>query len=168
MSGSPLAVARERMAWPCARHILFSRQGTRKMEFRRCVVALLMLLLAAALHALPVSFTDLAKHAEHGTVKISPDGSYLATTNVVKGQAVLALIRLSDKTESTVRPRDGNDVINYWWASPGRVLYTVGLRDSQFEKPYSLGELFAVDVDGSHPKMLYGFRKANTAAPDRG
>jgi dipeptidyl aminopeptidase/acylaminoacyl peptidase len=138
------------------------------MEFRRCVVALLMLLLAAALHALPVSFTDLAKHAEHGTVKISPDGSYLATTNVVKGQAVLALIRLSDKTESTVRPRDGNDVINYWWASPGRVLYTVGLRDSQFEKPYSLGELFAVDVDGSHPKMLYGFRKANTAAPDRG
>ncbi|KAA0070646.1 prolyl oligopeptidase family serine peptidase [Rhodanobacter sp. T12-5] len=138
------------------------------MEFRRCVVALLMLLLAAALHAQPVLFTDLAKHSEHGTVKISPDGSYLATTNVVKGQAVLALIRLSDKTESTVRPRDGNDVVNYWWASPGRVLYTVGLRDSQFEEPYSLGELFAVDVDGGHPKMLYGFRKANTAAPDRG
>lgn len=138
------------------------------MDLRRWIVALGMLFLITALSAEPVSFADLAKHAEHGTVKISPDGSYLATTNVVKGQVVLALIRLSDKTESTVRPRDGNDVVDYWWASSGRVLYTVGLRDGQFEEPYSLGELFAVDVDGGHPKMLYGFRKANTAVPDRG
>lgn len=138
------------------------------MELRRWIVALGTLTLLVALHAEPVSFAKLVKPAEHGIVKISPDGSYLATTNLVKGQAVLALVRLSDKTESTVRPRAGNDVLDYWWASSGRVLYTVGLRDSQFEQPYSLGELFAVDVDGGHPKMLYGFRKANTAAHDRG
>ncbi|MEO6927410.1 MAG: alpha/beta fold hydrolase [Rhodanobacter sp.] len=138
------------------------------MYLRRWIAALTLLLIHGALCAQPVSFTDLAKPAEHGTVKISPDGAYLATTNLVKGQAVLALIRLSDKVESTVRPRDGNDVVDYWWASSGRVLYTVGIQDSKFDKPYSLGELYAVDADGENPKMLYGFRMANTAAPERG
>ncbi|OOG52640.1 S9 family peptidase [Rhodanobacter sp. B05] len=138
------------------------------MHLRHWIAALALLLIPAALCAQPVSFADLAKHVEHGTVKISPDGAYLATTNVVKGQTVLALIRLSDKMESTVRPRDGDDVVNYWWASSGRVLYTVGIRDSQFDEPYSLGEIYAVDADGGNPKMLYGYRMANTAAPERG
>ncbi|MEO8748592.1 MAG: alpha/beta fold hydrolase [Rhodanobacter sp.] len=138
------------------------------MHVRLWMAALALLLVHGALRAQPVSFADLAKHLAHGTVKISPDGAYLATTNVVKGQAVLALIRLSDKMESTVRPRDGNDVVNYWWASSGRVLYTVGIRDSQFDEPYSLGEIYAVDADGGNPKMLYGYRMANTAAPERG
>ena len=137
------------------------------MHVRRWLIAAL-LLTPGALLAQPVSFTDLARHLEHGTVKISPDGAYLATTNVLKGQTVLALIKMSDKTESTVRARAGDDIVDYWWASSHRVLYTVGIRDSQFEKPYSLGELYAVDVDGGNPKMLYGYRMANTAAPERG
>lgn len=138
------------------------------MHLRRCLAALTLLLAHASSWAQPPSFADLARHVEHGVVKISPDGAYLATTNVVKGQTVLALIRLSDKSESTVRPRAGDDVVGYWWASSSRLLYTVGLRDSQFEPPYSLGELFAVDADGGNPKMLYGYRMTNTAAPDRG
>ncbi|HWU78354.1 MAG TPA: alpha/beta fold hydrolase [Rhodanobacter sp.] len=138
------------------------------MCLRRWMAALGLLLIHGVLCAQPVSFADLAKHAEHGTVKISPDGACLATTNLVDGQTVLALIRMSDKMESTVRPRDGNDVVDYWWASSGRLLYTVGIRDSQFDQPYSLGELYAVDADGGNPKMLYGYRMANTAAPERG
>ena len=138
------------------------------MHIDRWIAALAMLLIHGAVCAQTVSYADLAKHLEHGTVKVSPDGAYVATTNVVKGQAVLALIRVADKMESTVRPRDGNDVVNYWWASSGRVLYTVGIHDSQFDMPYSLGELFAVDADGGNPKMLYGYRMANTAAPERG
>ena len=130
------------------------------MYMRRVIVAALLCLFSLSLQAEPVSFANLARHAEYKDVKISPDGKYLAATAVVKGQTVLALIRLSDKKGNLVRPREGDDVIDFDWASATRVLYSVGERVSGYDAPLSTGELFAVNADGGGADMLYGYRRS--------
>jgi dipeptidyl aminopeptidase/acylaminoacyl peptidase len=128
------------------------------MDLRRWIVALL--LLCTALHAQPVSFADLARHQQYRDVKISPNGKYLAATAVVKGQTVLALINLGDKKGGTkVIPREGNEVINFWWATSNRVVYTVGAAVGGFDAPLATGELFGVNADGGNQMLLYGQRK---------
>ncbi|KRE86887.1 prolyl oligopeptidase [Rhodanobacter sp. Soil772] len=129
------------------------------MNVRRWIVAALLLPLAAVLHAQPVSFAELARHAQYENVKISPDGQYLAATAVVKGQTVLALIHLSDMKGKLVRPREENDVTDFWWASSTRVLYSVGIRIGGYDAPLATGELFAVSADGNGVNMLYGYRR---------
>ncbi|GAP65015.1 dipeptidyl aminopeptidase/acylaminoacylpeptidase [Mizugakiibacter sediminis] len=110
-------------------------------------------------HAAPVAFADLARHEQYKDVKISPDGEYLAATAVVDGQTVLALIHVADMKAMVVRPRQEDDVIDFWWVSPKRVLYTVGMRWGGYDAPLATGELFAVNADGTGADMLYGFRK---------
>ena len=127
---------------------------------RRWIAALLFLCVGA-LHAQPVSFADLARHLQYRSVKISPDGKYLAATAVVKGQTVLAFIRMADKKGNLVTPRDDNDVINFWWASPTRVVYTLGMPKGGYDQPLATGQLFAVDADGSN---LEAFGIANFIA----
>lgn len=130
-----------------------------KIDGRRGLVAALLWLFALAVQAQPVSFADLARHDEYKDAKISPDGEYLAATAVVRGQTVLALIHLADKKIKVISPREDDDVIEFWWAAPTRVVYTVGLRMGGYDEPLATGELFAVDANGSAPNMLYGFRK---------
>lgn len=122
-------------------------------------IALWLLFCMGGLHAAAVPFADLARHFEYTEVKISPDGQYLAALSVVKGQHVLGLIRLTDKRGRVLRPREGDDVIDFWWASPNRVVYTIGTHVGGFDPPMQTGELFAVNADGGAPEMLYGYRK---------
>jgi dipeptidyl aminopeptidase/acylaminoacyl peptidase len=131
------------------------------MRIQRCILAGLLLLFTMVASAQSVSIADLARHPEYRDVKISPDGAYLAATAVVRGQTVLALLHLgaSDKQGNVLTPREGNDVIDFWWVSPTRIVYTVGLRQGGYDAPLATGELFAVNADGGSPQMLYGFRK---------
>ncbi|MCE5233070.1 MAG: alpha/beta fold hydrolase [Mizugakiibacter sp.] len=129
------------------------------MDIRRLCGALLLGLCAMAACAAPVSFENLARHAQYKNVKISPDGQYLAATAVIKGQTVLALVHLSDMKGTTLRPREEDDVVDFWWVSPTRVLYTVGMRWGGYDAPLLTGELFGINADGTGADTLYGFRK---------
>jgi dipeptidyl aminopeptidase/acylaminoacyl peptidase len=134
------------------------------IDVRRGIVAAALLFFTCLLSAQPVSLADLAKHAQYKDVKISPDGQFLAATAVVKGQTVLALIRLSDKKGNLVRPREEDDVTDFWWASPTRVLYSVGERVGGYDAPLATGELFAVNADGNGADTLYGYRRNGMSA----
>lgn len=137
-------------------------RGKHMLDFRRALVAGLLLLLTASLHAQTVSFADLARHFQYRDVKISPDGEYLAATALVRGHAGLALMNLADHKVRLVRPRNGDEIIDFWWASPARVVYAVGTRLGGYDRPLPTGELYAVNADGSDSAMLYGFRKGGT------
>lgn len=128
------------------------------MKLSRALLALALCGCAFISFADPVSFADLAKHSQYGDVKISPDGKYIAATAVINDQTVLALIDLRTMKGNTVRPRDEDDVIDFWWASPTRVVYDVGLHWGGYDRPLSTGELFAVNADGKSADMLYGMR----------
>jgi dipeptidyl aminopeptidase/acylaminoacyl peptidase len=130
------------------------------MKLSRALVAVALCGCAFALNAAPVSFTDLAKHLQYRMVKISPDGTHLAATSVTKdGQTVLSLIDLVNKKGANVFPRQNEDVLNFWWVSPDRVLYTEAEHDGGWDTPIATGELYAVNADGNGQDMLYGYRK---------
>src|SRR5690349_24715968 len=94
------------------------------MKLFRALIAMALCGCAFASLADPVSFTDLAKHLQFQRVKISPDGTHVAATSVLKnGQTVLSLIDLVSHKGVNVLPREGADVLDFWWASPNRVLY---------------------------------------------
>lgn len=114
--------------------------------------------LIVPLHAQGVSVADLARHMQFNEVRISPDGKYLAATSLLKDQPALTLVNLSTGKGANIFPRDGDQVVNFWWANGNRVLYTVGTKVSGFDWPVSTGEIFGVNADGSGAKLLFGYR----------
>ncbi|HWU78355.1 MAG TPA: alpha/beta fold hydrolase [Rhodanobacter sp.] len=107
-----------------------------------------------------MSLANLAKHAEYKDARISPDGKYVAATALVgDGQTVLALVNTATMKPIVVRPREGDDVTDFDWVGPDRLVYSVGQRIGGYDKPQGTGELFAVNGDGSGTNLLYGYRK---------
>ena len=135
------------------------------MKLFRALSALALCVCASIAYAAePVPFSDLAKHLQYKLVKISPDGTHLAATSVLKdGQTVLSLVDLVNRKGVNVAPRQDEDVTDFWWASPDRVLYTEAEHDGGWDTPIETGELYAVNADGGGQDMLYGYRKTGMA-----
>ena len=112
--------------------------------------------LSIAAAAIPLA--DFARHQQYDDVEISPNGDYLAATAIVDDTRVLSIIRLADMQGFNVKPRDGGEVIEFWWVSPERVFYSIAERTGALETPAHMGELYAVDVDGSDRALMAGFR----------
>ena len=134
-------------------------------DARRCIVGLVLCLLAGVTLAAPVSFTDLARHSRYKMVKISPDGTHIAATSVLdSGQTVLTLINLVTKKGVNVAPREGDDVLDFWWVSPKYVVYDDAQHQGGWDMPLATGELYSVEADGGSPTMLYGYRAGGMQA----
>jgi dienelactone hydrolase len=112
----------------------------------------------AQTQARAVSFEDLARMLQYQDVKVAPDGKHLAATAVIDDQPVLALVDLETRKGATIRPREGDQVIDFWWVNPHRIVYTVGTRVAGFDRPAATGELFAVNADGGSAQTLFGYR----------
>jgi len=108
--------------------------------------------------AAEVPVADFAGHDVYQQVKIAPDGAHLAATTIVNGQTVLALVHLPDMASKLLRPREGDDVADFWWVSPDRVVYNEAMHVAGLEQPVVTGELFSVKADGSGAAMLFGMR----------
>jgi len=148
-----------------------------KLALRGLVGVLLCVFAAAALAANPVSFADLARHAQFKMVKISPDGAHLAATSVLAdGQTVLTLIDMASHKIRNLAPPQNEDVLEFWWVSSKRLLYTQAEHEGGWDSPIPTGEMYAVDADGGDPEMLYGYRRGGMqagshiqqATPERG
>lgn len=125
----------------------------------RGMVGILLCVFAAVAVADPVSFADLARHARYKMVKISPDGTHIAATSMLdNGQSVLTLINLVTGKGVNIKPREGDDVLGFWWVSPQYVVYSEAEHDGGWDLPLATGELYSVEADGGSPTMLYGYR----------
>lgn len=124
----------------------------------RVAAALYATLAITSVAAAEVPIADFARHPQYRGVKISPNGEYLAATAVVDGQIVLQLISTADMRPRTLRPREGDDVVDYAWAAPDRLLYSEGVHVGGIDRPLLTGELFAVNGDGSGAALLFGMR----------
>ena len=126
------------------------------MSIHRLAAGLAVLLGAAGAHA-EVPLADFARHVQYSSVKISPDGEYIAADAVIDNRRSLALIRLSDMKAARIVPR-GDEIVSFTWVGKQRLLYTVGTAIGGHEKPVSTGELYFVDADGGRNDILFGFR----------
>ena len=108
--------------------------------------------------AADVPLADFARHQQYDDVQISPDGEHLAAISIVDDTRMLSLIRLSDMKGFNVKPRDGGEVVEFWWVSPTRVFYSIAERTGALVQPTHMGELYAVNVDGSGKRAMAGYR----------
>ena len=121
---------------------------------------LLAVVLAAAtaplVHA--VSTNDFAMHAKVGTVKISPDGRYLALTQVLGTGSTLGLVELASMKLQSLGAREGAEVVDFEWVSADRVMYSIGEHGNGIEQPQANGELYTVKGDATGAAIVFGYR----------
>ncbi len=130
--------------------------------------ALLLATLAATISA-PASASplqpvvDFVGHPSYSTVKISPNGEYLAITVDRGDQDVLTVLRTSDlKLIKVNQLPDKKSIGSFFWVSPDRLMFNAIKKIGGFAQPFSTGEWFAVNADGTQPRPLifYGTRDA--------
>lgn len=100
------------------------------------------------------------RHDEFGTIKISPDGEFIAmSVSAQKGDSALVFISLKDrKLVSGVQAPDPYAIGHFTWVSSTRVIYFLAERGWRLKQPVLTGEIFAVNRDGSAQRQLYGYR----------
>lgn len=111
----------------------------------------------------PIPLEDFAKKQQFVDIKISPNGSYLAATfRHETGNLYLTVISLKDQKVIATQDFKGNDTIaGFHWANDERILIEVARMNGPLEPPYYVGELFAMNADGSKPITLTGPRAKN-------
>lgn len=103
----------------------------------------------------PQPIVDFVEHAAYGTVKISPDGRYLAMT-VDKGeQDVLTVLRTTDLSLVKINQLpEKKSIGSFYWVSPERLMFNAIKKMGGYAQPFSTGEWFSVNADGSQPRPL--------------
>lgn len=118
---------------------------------------------ASAYAEAPPSVRDFIAHATYSSAKISPNGEYLAMTVDRGDQDVLTVLRTSDLQLLKVNQLpDKKSIGSFYWVSPDRLLFNAVKKLGGYAQPFSTGEWFAVNADGSQPRPLifYGTRDA--------
>ena len=125
---------------------------------RACAMLAAGVLAAWALPAPAASGVDLEaflRRDMYETAKISPDGAYYAVTAPVGDGSELMVFRRSDMTQVASITRGNDPVVeDFWWANKERVLVAFATRFNNYDAPVSMGELHAVNVDGSQARVL--------------
>ncbi|HAI45754.1 MAG TPA: S9 family peptidase, partial [Stenotrophomonas sp.] len=109
------------------------------------------------------SVEDFVKHPAYGTVRISPNGEYLAVTMDHGDQDVLAVLRTSDlKILKVNQLPEKKSIGQFTWISPDRLMFNAVKKMGGYAQPFATGEWFAVNADGSQavPLIFYGTRDA--------
>ena len=121
------------------------------------------LLNQSAIAAQPQPISDFVSHPIYSSVKISPTGEYLAMTVDRGDQDVLTVMRTSDlKLIKVNQLPDKKSIGSFYWVSPDRLMFNAVKKMGGYAQPFSTGEWFAVNADGSQPRPLifYGTRDA--------
>ena len=110
------------------------------------------------------SIEDFVGHASYGAVKISPNGEYLAVTVDRGNQDVLTVMRTRDLAILKVNQLpEEKSIGSFYWVSPTRLMFNAVRKMGGYAQPFSTGEWFAVNADGTQarPLIFYGTRDAS-------
>jgi dipeptidyl aminopeptidase/acylaminoacyl peptidase len=127
--------------------------------FRRIVVSaalavtssLAPLALAQSVPEIPVE--TLFRKSEYRALTFSPDQKFMAALMPINSRYNLVVIDLEKRNANRVTNFDKADVLNFWWASNDRLLFTTGDM-LQLAANAGDGGLFAVDKDGRNSRIL--------------
>jgi dipeptidyl aminopeptidase/acylaminoacyl peptidase len=133
----------------------------------RALLAAVALATPIAAIAQQVPLADFNKRLVYQTMKISPDGKTLAAMAFIEGERYLALVNMASMEVKAIRGSEGNELADFTWVSPSRVVYTLREKVAGIEQPFPTGELFSVNADGSAGEMLYGYRKGGQQTGSR-
>ncbi len=124
------------------------------------LLAILTILSIQASAQTALNITDFARHTEFDSIKVSPDGKFIAAgMNDKEGKRYVVIIDLSTKkvtarSSFTKKSRAGN----FFWANKERLIIGINRKVGSLDTPLSTGELFAVNVDGRKKAMIFGYQ----------
>ncbi|QOW25824.1 S9 family peptidase [Lysobacter sp. H23M47] len=104
-------------------------------------------------------------------MKISPDGEYLAITVDRGEQNVLTVLRTEDLSVVKVNQLpDSKSVGSFYWTSPDRLMFNSIRKYGSYAQPFSTGEWYGVNADGSQarPLVFFGTRAVTERGKDTG
>jgi len=118
-----------------------------------CMAALLCSAPAGAQS--PSSIEDFVRYPAYRSARISPDGRFLAISVERGEQDVLTVLKLSDLSVQSVNQLpDHKSVGSFYWVGPNRLMFDAIRKMGGYAAPFSLGEWYAVNADGSKPVPL--------------
>ncbi len=113
---------------------------------------------AAAPPGTPIPARAFARFPTFHTVRMSPDGRYLATSARVGAEFALLVYTLPErKLVSGLRLQDDRVIGGINWTSNQRLIIQVGIQEGAADAVRLNGEIFAVNADGTDKRYLYGF-----------
>lgn len=133
-------------------------QGVKSVKIILLASSLLPLSASAA-----YSIKDFIGRPAYGTARISPNGDYLAVTVDNGDQDVLTILRTSDlKVLKINQLPEKKSVGQFAWIAPDRIMFNSVKKIGGYAQPFSLGEWYAVNADGSQavPVIFRGTRDA--------
>lgn len=94
------------------------------------------------------------------TMRISPDGSYIAATvPVVDSKTILVVLDRKTMQRTAMLAMAGrDDVAGFSWVTDQRLVVTPARQEGMLDAPVWTGELYAVDADGKRSVPLFGYR----------
>jgi dipeptidyl aminopeptidase/acylaminoacyl peptidase len=102
---------------------------------------------------------NLFDHSKYQNAKISPSGDYIAVAMDHEEKTMLIFLKREDMSiTGSLKLGNGYEVGDYHWVNNERVVMNMVKRVAWLEQPQSYGELYAVDFDGSHTKLIYGYQ----------
>ena len=105
------------------------------------------------------NWDDIFEHSVYQNAKISPDGKHLAVSVFKENEMMIAFLKTETLEAISLTKMPGDlEVGRYYWANNTRVVINLVKRKPWVEKPVSYGELYAINIDGSRGKMIYGYR----------
>ena len=127
--------------------------------------ALSALLLSSAALATPVDPTPFVRHDSFQSVRISPDGRFLAATVQMEDRRTLAVLTTADRQiVGGINLGRNTEVAEYWWVSPDRVIVSVAQKIGSLDEPRPTGELVGMDANGERQELLVGQRAYSRGA----
>lgn len=123
-----------------------------------CGLALCCVLTAVA-DAEPLALNHILRPEEHTLVSMSPDGRYIAATLRMEqnheNRVVLVIIdRATLKPVRVLDPEEKAEISNIWWINDHRVYVQSAWGGNSFQQYYTDPRIVAIDVDGSHRKIM--------------
>lgn len=93
------------------------------------------------------------------TLKISPDGTYVAATVPLEDATAVAILRSADMTlVGSFRPPPKNHADTFEWVSNQRVVIGLAQKLGRLDRPQLTGELYGINADGRGGDLLVGYR----------
>jgi dipeptidyl aminopeptidase/acylaminoacyl peptidase len=126
----------------------------------RKLVALVFLIMSTsfsvqATERIPVE--EFLKRDTFETMRISPDGNFIAATVPMEDRTRLVILNRSDlKQTGFVTPPKNVHVTSFYWVNPTRILFSVSKKEGELNQPRSTGEIYGVNADGTDQKVLAG------------
>ena len=137
-------------------------------------MVLILFMLHFSMQASSTLMEQILERNSYISLKISPDGNHFAMSFRAEGKVNLSIFDISKGAItpiSGVSLGDNLHVGDFYWANSERIIYQVLKGRAWYSGLGFEGEMFGINVDGSHHNIIFGYRadrrKGTRSTPTR-